>query len=408
MENKQSRLRIDPKMLWLLRKEVKSVLRSRWLLVGFIISPLFAWMFQGAFLGFIYAQTTVEPETIYITNDDTGIWGNHVYGNLSESSNNLLIRDLINVTQLEGIQMTENITVSVWIYIPSNFTEELLDPNRILDPTRSSLDVTFNSASFRASAAATRLSNYIAGLINQFTIDRLVRIEARTVAPAANYGHQLAIFLVMLTSVLAPSPYVGKSFAGERERHTLEALLVVPMSRLRILSAKLVAGLLLTMIYSAFTVVGILAYNWLVIFRAQGALGAPDAIAFYSVDIATIPLIIFCQILVLLTAIAIGIVISCLAKDQASAESVNNLILLVPTMVIGILGFTGSILQYGGLFGLFVLAIPFSHAVLFLNGVLVGGATTLSLFINVAYMMVFTVVFLIIGAKLFEREAIIA
>lgn len=402
MENQRRRIGIDPKMMWLLRKEVKSVLRSRWLLVGFIISPLFAWMFQGAFLGFIYAQTTVEPETIYITNDDTGLWGNLIWENLSESRDALLIRDLINITQLEGIQMTENITVSVWIYIPTNFTEELLDT------TISTIDVTYNAASFRAQAAANRLSNRIAGLVNSFIINRLVLIQSKTVAPQANYGHQLAIFLVMLTSVLAPSPYVGKSFAGEREMHTLEALLVVPMSRLRILAAKLIAGLLLTMIYSAFTVVGILMYNWLVVIRAQGALGAEDAIAFYSVDPGTIPLIFFCQLLVLLTAIAIGIVISCLAKDQASAESINNLILLIPTMVIGILGFTGSILQYGGLFGLFVLAIPFTHAVLFLNGVLVGGATSASLFINIAYMMTFTVVFLIIGAKLFEREAIIA
>ena len=402
MENNGRRWKFDPKMIWLLRKEVKSVLRSRWLLVGFIISPLFAWMFQGAFLGFIYAQTTVEPEVVYITNDDTGIWGNYVYGNISESKETLLIRELINVTQLEGIQMTENISVSVWIYIPTNFSA------RLIDTTRSTLDLTFNSASFRASAAANRVSNFIAGLINRFTIERLVTIQSRTVAPQANYGHQLAIFLVMLTSVLAPSPYVGKSFAGERESHTLEALLVVPMSRLRILSAKLVAGLMLTMIYSAFTVVGILMYNWLVVLRAQGAIGSDQAVAFYSVDIGTIPLIFFCQLLVLLTAIAIGIVISCLARDQASAESVNNLVLLIPTMVIGILGFTGSILQYGGLFGFFVLAIPFSHAVLFLNGVLVGGATTLSLAINVVYMMSFTVVFLIIGAKLFEREAIIA
>jgi hypothetical protein len=59
-------------------------------------------------------------------------------------------------------------------------------------------------------------------------------------------------------------------------------------------------------------------------------------------------------------------------------------------------------------FGVFVLAIPFSHAILFLNGVLSGVATPASLLGNVAYMLAFAVVFLIIGAKLFEREAIIA
>jgi ABC-type multidrug transport system permease subunit len=116
----------------------------------------------------------------------------------------------------------------------------------------------------------------------------------------------------------------------------------------------------------------------------------------------------FCQFLVLLCAIGIGVVISCLAKDRATAESVNSMIMLIPTFVIGILGFTGSILQYGGILGGIIFAIPFSHAILFLNAVLAGTGTLIGLSINVGYMMGFTIVFLLIGAKLFEREAIIA
>jgi ABC-type multidrug transport system permease subunit len=84
------------------------------------------------------------------------------------------------------------------------------------------------------------------------------------------------------------------------------------------------------------------------------------------------------------------------------------MIMLIPTFVIGILGFTGSILQYGGILGGIIFAIPFSHAILFLNAVLAGTGTLIGLSINVGYMMGFTIVFLLIGAKLFEREAIIA
>ena len=164
------------------------------------------------------------------------------------------------------------------------------------------------------------------------------------------------------------------------------------------------------MIYSVFTIVGILIYNVSIVFRAAPL--PPDVadyfINLYTVNPATLPLIFFCQFLVLLCAIGIGVVISCLAKDQATAESINNLVMLVPTMVIGILGFTGSILQYGGAFGVVIMLIPFSHAIVFLNGVLSGVANPISLMGNVLYLLVFTIVFLIIGAKLFEREAIIA
>ncbi|MBS3795550.1 MAG: ABC transporter permease [Candidatus Thorarchaeota archaeon] len=392
------------KSVWMLKKEVKSVLRSRWLILGFIISPLFAWLFQGAFLSFIVAQTTEEPETVYITLQDDDAWGQTLYDQIEGNRSELLIKELINVTPSEGQQLVENRSVSVWVFIPENFTEELVHKNE------STLSLYVNSANYRATAAAARIQNFASQVINYIIEVRKVEFAYYNVAPEATYGHQLAIFLVMITSVLAPSPYVSKSFAGEKERNTLEALLVVPLSRIKILAAKLFAGLLLTMIYSAFTIVGILVYNMSIIFRAAAL--PPQPAQYYSnlytVNVATLPLIFFCQFLVLLCAIGIGVVISCLSKDQATAESINNLVLLVPTMVIGILGFTGSVNQYGGLFGLFVLAIPFSHAIMFLNGVLSGAATPLSLLGNVAYLLAFTIVFLVIGAKLFEREAIIS
>ncbi len=395
---------LDSKTVWMLKKEIKSVLRSRWLLLGFMISPLFAWLFQGAFLSFIVAQTSEEPETVYITLEDDGQWGQTLYNAIEANKNDLLIDPLVDVTKNYGQQLVNNRSLSVWVLIPENFTQQLELNNQ------STLVIWVNTGNIRATAAAQRIDGFAKNVINEKLIIRDLQVNWYTIAPESTYGHQLAIFLVMLTSVLAPAPYVSQSFAGEREKHTLEALLVVPMSRIKILASKLVAGLLLTMIYSFFTIVGILVYNWSIIFRATPL--PPNAAAYYiglyTVPVATIPLIFFCQFLVLLCAIGIGVVISCLAKDQATAESINNLVLLVPTMVIGILGFTGSILQYGGIFGLFVLAIPFSHAIIFLNGVLSGAATPLSLFGNVLYLLIFTVVFLVIGAKLFEREAIIA
>jgi ABC-type Na+ efflux pump permease subunit len=386
------RLRLDAKTLWMIRKEVREVFRSRWLILGFIISPMFAWMFQGAFLSFIVGQTSEEPEMVYITIEDTGALGRQLYEAIyaNRSRSELLIDPLVNKT------------VSVWVLIPENFTQELNTTGH------SSLQIVVNTASFRATAAASRIDAFAKAVIN--VVIREVQVDWYTISPEANYGHQLAIFLVILTSVLAPAPYISKSFAGEREAKTLEALLVVPMSRLKILGAKLVAGLVLTAIYSIFTAVGILAYNLSIILRVGNMAPALQQanINLYTVNANTIPLIMFCQFLVLLCAIGIGVVISCLAKDRATAESVNSMIMLIPTFIIGILGFTGSILQYGGVLELIILAIPFSHAILFLNAVLAGTGTVVGLSINIGYLIGFTVVFLIIGAKLFEREAIIS
>ena len=408
MKSKKKSPNNSSKTKWLLKKEVKTVLRSRWLVLGFIISPLFAWLFQGFFLNFLFA-TAVDPETVYITVEDEGPLGQIIYDNfnyvyqlekdLPMENQSLKFLDFINVSKSNGQALWDNRTAPVWILIPANFTE-LFEQYNV-----TTMIVHVNSGSFRATAAFERIKVYA-----QFWM-RTTDLWVQQITPPsaeASYGHQLAIFLVMITSVMAPSPYISKSFAGERERHTLEALLVVPMSRLRILGAKLAAGLLLTMIYSTFTVVGILSYNFLVNIRGAGSMDSTSQIGFYSVDPSTIPLIFFCQFLILLCAIGIGVVISTMAKDQATSESINNLVLLVPTMVIGILGFAGSISQMSGVFGFVIMLIPFTHAIMFLNGVLSPAPDPISLIINIVYMLSFTIVFLILGAKAFEREAIIA
>ncbi|MGY5871676.1 MAG: ABC transporter permease [Candidatus Thorarchaeota archaeon] len=395
---------LDVKTLWMIRKEVREVSRSRWLILGFIISPMFAWMFQGVFLSFIVAQTSEEPERVFITVEDDGEWGRKLYEAIDGNKSNLLINPLVNITAAEGQEMIDRKTLSVWVWIPENFTQDLLATGY------TTMKVWVNTANFRATAAAARIDGFARGLIDHVVVVRNLSVNWYTISPEANYGHSLAIFLVMITSVLAPAPYISKSFAGEREAKTLEALLVVPMSRIKILGSKLVAGIALTTIYSVFTAVGILTYNLSIIMRVAGL--SPELqqanINLYTVNAYSIPLIMFCQYLILLCAIGIGVVISCLAKDRATAESVNSMIMLIPTFVIGILGFTGSILQYGGALGWIILAIPFTHAVLFLNAVLAGTGTLIGLSINVAYMLGFTIVFLLIGAKLFEREAIIS
>jgi len=117
---------LDVKTLWMIRKEVREVSRSRWLILGFIISPMFAWMFQGVFLSFIVAQTSEEPERVFITVEDDGEWGRKLYEAIDGNKSNLLINPLVNITAAEGQEMIDRKTLSVWVWIPENFTQDLL------------------------------------------------------------------------------------------------------------------------------------------------------------------------------------------------------------------------------------------------------------------------------------------
>ncbi|MFW9968373.1 MAG: hypothetical protein ACFFEA_14555, partial [Candidatus Thorarchaeota archaeon] len=145
------RIRPDAKMLWLIRKELKSLFRSRWLIFGLIISPVFAWTFEGVFLSFVVAQTTSEPESVYITLEDEGIWGNILYSQIESNMTPLLIEQLINITREDGNNMVNDRTLSVWVIIPEGFTQEL-ETNNV-----STMVIWVNTGNFRATAAANRV-----------------------------------------------------------------------------------------------------------------------------------------------------------------------------------------------------------------------------------------------------------
>ena len=205
---------LDVKTIWMIRKEVREVFRSRWLILGFIISPMFAWLFQGAFISFIVAQTSEESERVFITVEDDGAWGTGLYQAIAGNKSTLLIDPLVNITRAQAQQMIDQKTLSVWILIPENFTVDLNSTGY------ANVTVWVNTGNFRATAAASRIDGFARSYINKVEVIRNLTVYWYTISPEANYGHQLAIFLVMLTSVLAPAPYISKSFAGEREAKT--------------------------------------------------------------------------------------------------------------------------------------------------------------------------------------------
>jgi ABC-type Na+ efflux pump permease subunit len=149
----------DSKMKYLVKKELKSLFRSRWLIFGLIISPVFAWLFEGAFLSFVVAQTTSEPSRVFITLEDEGVWGQTLYDAIESDMDELLISELLNITKQEGDEMVANRTLSVWVRIPSNFTQELQYNNA------STLVIWVNTGNFRATAAGNRVAGFARSVI---------------------------------------------------------------------------------------------------------------------------------------------------------------------------------------------------------------------------------------------------
>ncbi len=384
-------------VFWLLKKELRSASRARWLMLGFVIAPLLMWGFQAFIQGFIVRSLTTGGLTIYVTNEDEGGFGSLLQQSIVNSSSELNLGAIVDITSSQGLSMVEEANLTVWIVIPSSFTSDLLEKKE------TTLVVYVDSGSMLASGTAHRIEMFAKSIIDEYR--QVLHIDEKPIREEATFGLLLVTFLIPFVTVMAPGPFVAESFAGEREKKTLEALVALPMSRLAILFGKFLSALVMVAIYGVSTIFGMILYNEMI--RALAGESAAIIASQYTISLTVMPLIAVSVILLSLCAIAIGIVISCVAKDQKTAASYIQMILMVPTMLVGVLAFTGSLQTLSGVLGIVVRIIPFAHAILFMNGVLVYEAPLIDLVINIVYLLGATIVFLAIGAKLFQRETLI-
>lgn len=382
-------------ILWLLKKELRSASRARWLMLGFIFGPLLMWSFQAFIQGFVARSIASGGLTVYLTNEDEGDFGNELHQSILNNYSELNIGAVVEITNSQGLNMVEAGNMTVWMLIPQDFTSNLTSEHRAV------IIVYVDSSSILASSTANRMEMFAKGVVDVYQQE--LYIHEKAIREEANFGLILVTFLVPMVAVMAPGPFVSESFAGERERKTLEALIALPMSRLAILFGKFLSAIVLVAIYGVSTIFGMILYNKMI----YGLAGESAIATQYTINLSVMPMIVVSVALLSLCAIAIGIVISCIAKDQKTAATYIQMVLMVPTMLVGVFSFTGSLQNLSGILGFVIKLIPFSHAILFMNGVLVYEAPVFDLAINIVYLLISTIVFLIIGAKLFQREKLI-
>ena len=384
-------------IFWLLKKELRSASRARWLMLGFVFGPLLMWGFQAFVQGFVARSVAAGGLTVYITNEDQGDSGSGLQQLIVNSSAELNLGAVVEIKSSQGLSMVEEGNLTVWVVIPPDFTSNLTTEQE------TTLIVYVDSGSMLASGTAHRIEMFAKSVIDVYQQE--LHIDEKAIREEVTIGLMLVTFLIPFVTVLAPGPFVAESFAGERERKTLEALIALPMSRLAILFGKFLSALVLVAIYGVSTIFGMVLYNEMI--RVLVGESAAVMVTEYTISLSVMPMIAVSVALLSLCAIAIGIVISCVAKDQKTAASYIQMVLMVPTMLVGVLALTGSLQTLSGVLGIVVKIIPFSHAILFMNGVLVYEAPLIDLIINIAYLLGATIVFLAIGAKLFQRETLI-
>ena len=426
-------------ILSLVKQELQSARRTRYVIFTFVLMPLFMWGMQGglqAFMG-ITVTSSQQGETIYVVNYDSGN-STHNLGQLfldrlvlqSNLNDSILTGSTINSTAYNHLSYTELYnrshepgTASAYtplIIIPNNFTAHYNLENSSYIQMYTMPGGLLGSSMLQAAV----YSIVSQPPFTEVTIHKSVALWTSTIVfkgeegASTGFGMGFIGMISIMIAVMAPAPFVATSFAGEREKKTMESLLALPISRFNILFSKVLAGMVLISIFTLMNIVGLLLFSTIIGFVSSNV-GADAYASVFAIE-ASVQLIVLVSAMMFLSAfvaIGIGISIASLTKDVRSAESMYQMFMMLPAIAVGMVGMFGGIPEqaFGGA-GVVLYIIPWSHALAILNkglypktyeSVCLTGSIPLDLAIHFGYLIVLILVFLFIASKIFERESIL-
>ncbi len=191
--------------------------------------------------------------------------------------------------------------------------------------------------------------------------------------------------------VMPPTVFITDSIAGERERKTLETLLVAPISRRLILTAKLVASSVLGLVAAMADVVGVIVF-----FMMLGApmMLEPSLLAVHAGDVA----------LTIFVTSALVIPIVSRADTARSAQAASSLITTL-AIIIFFAMLAVDIYRLPLYMKAILYLIPYTHSALIVYNYVIGN--DFMVIIHASVLLALSLILLMVSYKLFSTEAVI-
>ena len=151
----------------------------------------------------------------------------------------------------------------------------------------------------------------------------------------------LPAIIALILTFLSVIPYVSAAIAGEREKKTLEALMSLPISRVRILLAKFVSGAIFGTLSLIVNLIGFVLYIQVTNNIIAPAYNWESAAFKISLEFDTFIGLAFALFLCTLLNLGIGIAAASLAKSAETSRQLFTLILLPVMLFLTTILFTG-------------------------------------------------------------------
>lgn len=432
----------------LLKQELRSATRARYVILSFVLGPIFMWGIQGglqALVGFMITSSQ-QTETLYVANHDLGNssvdltpFSNlgelfiHSLNNSSQSPDSLLEGAIIDTDTYSNWDYTDLIDLinnpqkadeaTPLVIIPKNFTNVYLAYNSSLNQTISPVVELYTLPSgglIGSSVIEAAVTMNAKSLFTKVIVEKDVTVSAKTITfpgeeeAVSGFGIGFVGMISIMVAVMVPSSFVSTSFAGEREKKTMESLLALPISRFNILFSKLLAGMVLVGIFTVINIFGILGFSAII-----GSIKNEDYSSVFSIE-PSVDMLVLATMMMLLSAfiaMGIGISLASLSKDVRSAESMYTFIMMFPAIGVGMIGMFGGLPEqtFGGI-GLLLYLIPWTHSIALLSKGLypqtyasntLTGSIPLDLLLHFSYLIFVIFACLFVASKVFEREGIL-
>ena len=190
--------------------------------------------------------------------------------------------------------------------------------------------------------------------------------------------------------VFLASTSVARSLIDERKSGTLRRLMSAPLSRAALMAGKMVPVFLLTIIQ-------------IIVIFTVGAFLLP-VMGFGRLAVGNDPLAwAITSILIALCSTCLGVLISTLAKTESQVSGIGNALLWIAGFLGGAI-FPAVFLQQIPLMNVLMKFVPQSWAITAYYDVLTRGKGLADIWLNMAVLAGFSIVFFVIGVRRFKFE----
>lgn len=398
-------------ILNIVKKELDKIFKSPRLIISTFLLPAILIFVMYSFMGNSakdQVNKTFEKEYNVVLINESQVLENSL-GNLYYDENNkfhiIIENKKLNVTEIhndsdlysEISTSLRNEDADMWIYVDSNFDQVATKQQ---EGSTDLVIYTHINNTF-ASTLKTYVETYfnqLSELINVKLYDMNIQnIDVSTEKEKNSTTLALMAPMLIMTFIFAGALSIGAdSIAGEKERGTISTMLMAPISKNQIVLGKILSAIIITVIASVCSFVGLMAS----LNNFSAALGEAGSLSL-NLDFVTGCKLLVMVLLISLIAVSLFLVASTFAKSTKEAT-----MYAMPVYILGIVSGVFTMYDMSMPTELYSYIIPIYNLTLGLKGIFINNLSALNFSLIVGSNIIYFMIILLIVKKMFNSEKI--